>query len=79
MRRARRRRRGKRDKWTPKRDASFPPRDGSMLRNSQVRLIKKYGLLVLGLAVFLPFEALLLLTLFAAVVGIIWYMVMDMI
>lgn len=50
-----------------------------MLRNNQVRLIKKYGLLVLALAVFLPFEALLFLTLFAAVVGIIWHMVMDMI
>ena len=55
------------------------PRDRGVLRDSNVKLIKKYGLLVLGLAVFLPFEALLLLALLAAVIGIIWYMVMDMI
>ena len=48
-----------------------------MLRSEQVGLIKKYGLVVPALAVFLPFEALLILAMLAAMVGIIWYMVKD--
>ena len=48
-----------------------------MLRSEQVGPIKKFGLVVLGLAVFLPFEALLILAMMAAMAGIIWYMVKD--
>ena len=40
-------------------------------------MIKKYGLVLLGLAVFLPYEAMVLVLLFVGAVSIIWYMVAD--
>lgn len=45
--------------------------------SDQVRMIKKYGLVLLGLVVFLPYEAMVLVLLLVGVVSIIWYMVAD--
>lgn len=56
---------------------NFPPANGGAIGSDQVRMIKKYGLVLLGLAVFLPYEAMVLVLLLVGAVSIIWYMVAD--